>query len=324
MPAAAPVAAAEPVAFLLPMPGRAPRYLLAALVFALGLEVWLSGSPLGLAVVLLGHVPLWVRRQTGSPGGATPAHEEMWAPVEDGWLERVVLLERRSLLRDLGPWDATRWLGVLTLLLTASAVLVLVAWLSREAGPDAAHRVAIAAAALLAPIWLSGAGSSWQPSELLVKGAALDRARRTAARLAPGEYEAVPQLAHRRARRRLYPVDARLLLRPAGGDPGGFLGISVQVALHSIDGRDLPYLFCVLLGEEGFAWPGADLQFGPGEGRPTVFELGNDAGVDFLVVRQHVDGQGGWTTETRDVERLVAAALEVSAQAREANSVDET
>ena len=33
---------------------------------------------LGLAMILAGHLPLWVRTQTNAPGGATPEHEEVW------------------------------------------------------------------------------------------------------------------------------------------------------------------------------------------------------------------------------------------------------
>ena len=77
-----------------PLPAALPdlrtRVLLSAALFATGLAIWCvapAGGWLGLVLVLAGHLPLWVRHQSNAPGGATPDHEEVWAPVEDDWLD---------------------------------------------------------------------------------------------------------------------------------------------------------------------------------------------------------------------------------------------
>jgi hypothetical protein len=91
--------------FLLPLGDLRSRFLAGAL-FAAGIAAWcLASWPLaaaGLVLLLAGHLPLWARSQTTAPGGATPAHEDVWAPVEDEWLERVSDLEKRG-----ARWDTT-------------------------------------------------------------------------------------------------------------------------------------------------------------------------------------------------------------------------
>jgi hypothetical protein len=70
--------------FLLPVGGLRSRFLASGALFAVGLALWCLGSGppavAGLSLLLAGHLPLWVRTQTTSPGGATPQHEDVWAP----------------------------------------------------------------------------------------------------------------------------------------------------------------------------------------------------------------------------------------------------
>jgi len=273
--------------------------------------------------VLLGHLPLWVLRREGSTGGATPLHEEMWAPAEAGWHERIRRLEEGAARWDSSAWDATTWFGLLVLALVAG-VLGLAAWALQDlAGQQAASRLAVAAGVLLLPVWLNGMRARWNPSELRIKGVVLEVARRAANALAADTHDIIPLLAVRDGRHGRYPVDARLVLRPKREDARGYLGIQVQVLVHNVSGQDLPYLYCVVLGEEGFALPGADFQFGPDDRQPTVFELGRDEGVDYLVVRQQETAEEGWYTREADVKGLVATALEVAEQALAANTLPE-
>jgi hypothetical protein len=290
----------------------------AGTLFAVGTAAWCLGSgpaaALGLALVLAGHLPLWVRTQTTAPGGATPQHEDVWAPVEDDWLKRVEALEQRGARWDTTPWDVSNGVGCLTLIglvLVLAAVALLLGTLS---GPDALVRVAIAAPLLFAPLWLNGTRTTWNPSELRKKGAALAVARETIEEVAGKELDLVPLLALREGRRGHYPVDARLMARPAREDASGFLGVQVQVAMNNVQGTDYPYLYAVILGKDDFRLP-----VGPDRAREKgvslVFEDGRSEGVVYRVVRQHADKEGGWHTEPQHVRAIVATAVE---KAREA------
>ncbi len=314
---------AQSLRFLLPMPGLAARYLAAGAAFAIGLTVFCLAPPLaglGLGIALLGHLPLWVRRQTTAPGGATPVHEEIWAPTEDDWTRRIAELERQGKDWDASPWDLTCWRGLLTLLAVAALVAAALAAAGAWLGFDAAARLAAAAAVLLLPLWLNGIRTTWNPSELRLKGEALEVARDEIASEIAGELDVVPLLALREGRRGRYPVDARLMLRPATEDGSGFLGVQMQVALNNVQGTDYPYLYCVVLGEEGFRLPKARRRHRlPGGSVELVTERGDGDDVSYLVIRQHADKAGGWHTEPFQIREIVRVAVDEARAARRDN-----
>jgi hypothetical protein len=299
--------------FVWPMAGLRARLMTAALLFAVGLATWsvaaLPGAAVGLVLVLLGHLPLWVRHQSNAPGGATPVHEEVWAPVEDDWLERVRELEKRGERWDATPWDLSNVLGFFVLLGILALIGGVVVVAGAVLGPDALVRLAVAAPLVVAPLWLNGLRTTWNPSELRKKGEALALARAEVERDGAGDFDPVPMLALREGRTGRYPVDARLMLRPAREDESGFLGVQVQVAMNNVKGTDYPYLYAVVLGKGDFRMPGVSPRERRG-GTEIVLERDESEGVRFLVVRQHADRQGGWHTEPHHVRAIVELALE--------------
>jgi hypothetical protein len=307
------VAEASMLRFVVPMASLQARLTTAAALFAVGLAVWSVASlPLavvGLVLVLAGHVPLWVRHQSNAPGGATPDHEEVWAPVEDDWLERVEELEGRGARWDTTPWDLSNVLGFFVLVGILILLGVAVVGAGAVLGLDAFIRLAAAAPLLVVPLWLNGLRTTWNPSELRKKGEALAIARAEADRLGGVDFDPVPMLALREGRTGRYPVDARLMLRPAREDDSGFLGVQVQVAMNNVNGTDYPYLYAVVLGKGDFRMPPVSPRTHRG-GAEIVFERDESEGVRFLVVRQHADRQGGWHTEPDHIRAIVAVALE--------------
>jgi hypothetical protein len=304
--------------FLLPLGGLRARFVLSGSLFAFGLATWcLIPGPLavaGLPLLLLGHLPLWARTQTTAPGGATPAHEDVWAPVEDDWLERVSDLEKRGARWDTTPWDISNAIGCLGLLGVLLVVATLAFLVGTAFGVDALFRVALAAPLLLVPLWLNGMRTTWNPSELRKKGEALALARAALAETGGKDFDLVPLLALREGRRGHYPVDARLMARPAREDSSGFLGVQVQVAMNNVQGTDYPYLYAVVLGKGDFRFPKApERQIA--HGVSLVFEGGRSEGVRFRVVRQYADKRGGWHTDAGQIQGIVTAALEQARQA---------
>jgi hypothetical protein len=303
--------------FLLPFGSLRSRVAFAVACAAAGLLVWavmpLRIAPVGLVAVLIAHLLVWVRTVTTAPGGATPQHEDLWAPVEDDWLAKVTELEKRGERWDTTPWDITNVIGCLTFVVLIAVLVagtfVVSPWLDGEA----IFRLLIGGAVVLLPLWLNGIRTTWNPSELRRKGDALAVARETAVALAKGEFDCVPTLALREGRRGKYPVDARLMLRPAREDESGFLGVQVQVAMNNVRGTDYPYLYAVVLGKGAFELP--DVHRRTAEGVDLVFEKGEGEGVRYLVVRQHADTKGGWHTEPHHIAGIVAQALELGRQA---------
>jgi hypothetical protein len=309
--------------FVLPLGGVRGRFVAAGALFLAGLAGWCLGSwPwtwAGLLLLLGGHLPLWVRAQTTAPGGATPDHEDVWAPVEEDWLERVTGLERRGERWDATPWDVSNRVGCLALLAALLALAVLAFLLGAALGPDALSRFAVGAALLVVPLWLNGMRTTWNPSELRKKGEALAVAREAVEKEGGRGLDLVPLLALRRGPRGQYPVDARLMARPSGEDGSGFLGVQLQVAMNNVQGTDYPYLYAVVLGKTGFRFPEAPRRHREPGGPDLVLEPGEGEGVRYLVVRQHADKRGGWHTEPHQVQGIVRAALERAREAWRAN-----
>jgi hypothetical protein len=305
--------------FLVPLGGLGSRFAVSGALFAVGLAAWCLGTgataAAGLALLVVGHLPLWVRTQTTAPGGATPQHEDVWAPVEDDWLERVEALERQGERWDTTPWDISNALGFLSLLGVLLLVTVIALTAGTAFGPDALFRLAVAAALLFVPLWVNGMRTTWNPSELRKKGQALAVARATLSEVGGKDFDLVPLLALREGRRGHYPVDARLMARPAHEDASGFLGVQVQVSMNNVQGTDYPYLYAVILGKDALHFPA-----GPSRaherGVSLVFEDGKSASVRYRVVRQHADRSGGWHTQPDDIRAIVATAVEKAREAR--------
>lgn len=313
-------AEAASLRFLVGSASLPARFLLASALFATGLLLWAFApgpiATVGVFVILAGHIPLWVRSQTTSPGGATPAHEDVWAPVEDDWLARVEAHERRGEQWDVTPWDISNGLGCMTLIGLLVALIAGAVAAATVAGPGMAVVVGVAGAALIVPQWVNGMRSTWNPSELRKKGQALAVARAEAEESGGKEFDAVPLLALREGRHGRYPVDARLMLRPATDDGSGFLGVQVQVAMNNVRGTDYPYLYAVILGKGAFRLPEGPRRQRSVKGEvDLVCEPGEGEGVRYVVIRQHADTSGGWHTEPEHIQGIVATAL---AQARAA------
>jgi hypothetical protein len=301
------------------LPGVRTRFAAAGGLFLAGLSLWClaDGIPAvaGLALILAGHLPLWARTETNAPGGATPAHEEVWAPVEEGWLARVRELERRGARWDTTPWDLSNKLGFLTLagLLAATRVAAVAADGLLQSGILIEAWTAVPF--LLVPLWLNGMRTVWNPSELLKKGEALDAARAQFQAIGGEDFDLVPMLALREGRRGRYPVDARVMLRPAVGDGSSFLGVQIQVAMNNVQGTDYPYLYAVVLGKDAFRLPAQPAERWPSDAVKLVFEEGAKEGVRFLVIRQHADKSGGWHTKPEHVRELVRVAIAAGREA---------
>ena len=287
--------------------GLVPRYAVAIALFLAGAAVfvfWPAGFLVGVVAILVGHALLWVRSQTTAPGGATP-EPDVWAPGDENWAHELVELESKAARWDASPWDITSGIGFLTFagLVGFAIILTLVAGEARDTGA----RLAATAGLLLIPIWFNGMRTTWNPSELRLKGDALETARTVAKGHAGKLFETVPLLALRETAKGKFPVDGRMMLRPADARDGGFIGIQVQVAINSVQGTDYPYLYCVILVKEGH-YPPKVKSPEPG----LVYEEGADDGVRYLVVRQHADNSGGWHTDSSDVGRIVREAIDLS------------
>ena len=123
--------------------------------------------PLAVFLGIAGHTVIWMKGAKLAPGGATPAHEEVWVPVEDDWLARVRDLEKRGRRWDTSPWDISSGAGFGMLVVLGLLVMPIAFAIGGERGGIQTIKVGLL---LLLPLWFNGMRSNWIPSELRKKG----------------------------------------------------------------------------------------------------------------------------------------------------------
>jgi hypothetical protein len=99
------------------------------------------------------------------------------------------------------------------------------------------------------------------------------------------------------------PLDVKATIRFKDA-PAAFLGLQMQISINSVQGRDFPYFYCVLVAKEEF---GA-LRVGPPP-KGIEVEPGHDAGVQVVVMRQATTKNAGYHTDPEAARRILAFAL---------------
>ena len=290
------------------------RYLIAAGLFLVGFWLSLAGAclPLGLGLILLGHLPLWVRRQKLAPAPVDPLGEPTWAPADPEWHRQVEERIKHGRRWDQSFWDISSPMAILSLLALGFVGLVVFA-----AGVTIFQGMAwlpfsLATVTLWAPLFINGMRAPWHPNQLSIKAKALAVVPEVLEANHPDHYDLVPLLGLVEGKRGRYPVDARVMLRPKVDDGSGFIGVQVQVCINSVQGKNYPYAYCVVLGKTGFRIEASHPKI--------VLEPGRGDDVVYLVVRQHADRRGGWHTGPGAVSGLVREALDIAERARRANA----
>jgi len=193
------------------------------------------------------------------------------------------------------------------------------------------------AVVLLAPLWLTGIREYLRKDKLVIK---IDLLKSVMELLTvSSEAQVFPMLALAKTEKGgTEPEDARLLVKLVGA-PDAFYGMQVQVSVNTVQGKDYPYLYCVLIAKEGsglfkdherfvpksavspafsiFKTLSAGLGF---SGRKLVYEEQKNPDSDILVVRQGTGTKFGYYTEPREAGAIVTASLELAKKLAAANS----
>jgi hypothetical protein len=303
------------------------RYLLAFACFASGiaLAALVPGSAwvAGLALVMAGHLPLWVMGPYLEPaapmtGGdpvdwvsvgatGTTATADPVGSFEEDWVDKARRLVAQGAAWDRSTLDISNLLGGLVFGLTAVVALLFWAGTSLIFGHEAMTRLLWIVVALVLPLFFNGMRRTWKPANLLLRGETLKVARNAVLTRRKGGWIADSVLGMKQGSKGRYPTDARLMIRPVlaeGEADDGFIGVQVQVALNTVQGKVYPYLYAVVLAKKSFRMPIPPATY--------VVEPGESDDVRFLVVRQAADRKGGWYTPPGVVQTLVDDALDMA------------
>ncbi len=190
---------------------------------------------------------------------------------------------------------------------------------------------------ILLPLWCSGVRQYLRKDRLIVKIELLESMMKLLA--APSEVQVFPMLALTQteggARE---PQDARVMVKLVGA-PAAFYEMQVQISINSVQGKDFPYLYCVLVAKAGagllagyerftvappVAGPASILAFLAGRlglsSPGLVYEAQKSPDADILIVRQQAGKNSGYATPAPAAGAIVTAALELAKKLLSANA----
>ena len=304
---------------------------LGLLVLGLAIQVTLAFWP-GFAVLVFAQL---LGMNSGYDSAPKVTGAETWVRVTPDEYRKV---RRRA--DELQRWDedffdATSTKGVVGLLLTAlcCAILYGIIASSLRFPPVSWFPFALDAAVLLLPLWLVGTRGYLKKDRLIVKIGALENVMEGVRRRSDVQVNPMLALAPTKSGGK-EPEDARLMMRLIGA-PEAIYGVQVQLSINSVQGKDFPYLYCVVLAKKGYGLlkgyhdllprkPEQSLMAsvsgflfgglsGPGGGAvDLVYEPSSTAEVDLIVVRRRTTKQSGYYTPPQAAMEVVAGALQLA------------
>lgn len=255
----------------------------------------------GVVLIALGNLLLLVRGYDNrvDAKGFDPAAE--WEPVTPERLQELGELHRRMRRWDRSALDVTNGLGLLLFLLV-TAGLALAIWRG-----DAPVRIlAIDAAVLLLPHWLTGTRSILVKPKLMVRVELIERLlQEFAPRLRDHRVHLLMLLqGHGRATK--IPDDVKFKI-DLEHSRERFLGLYGQVTLNEVSGRSYPYFYVVCVARRGYGLiQAAGTYQAP---RKITVESNVTGEVEVLVMRQTTTKTAGYHTKYRDAARIFDEGL---------------
>lgn len=227
-------------------------------------------------------------------------------------------------LFDITSTSGVLCLGILVFLIAASYIVF-----ARHFGFPQGYwaYIMLDAVAVLLPHWCTGVRDYLKKDKLIIK---IDLLERIISMLAePSDVQVSPMLSLAETKDgKKVPEDARLLVKLLGAPPE-FYGLQVQVSINTVQGKDHPYLYCVLIAKAGSNLLGGYEQYLPARdssflgsfssflglkaGKPElVCEPDSKPDVEILVVRQQALRNTGYSTGPDAAASIVNSCLNIA------------
>jgi hypothetical protein len=288
------------------------RLALAFSLMATGLiaqGVWLAQGPwaAGLVPLLLG-VLLLLPKGYSNAGGTGRATQD-WRSARRQEVERILTINREQQRWDSDAFDITSGKGVLLLLFAGFVVAGAVGWLQRLHAPDRLQIMVVAnAAVMLLPFWVSGVRFILKNDRLVVKTKLFINIE-DVFNTGKGEDEVFGyqlQTAKALDEKGEVPRDVKAMVTFPKG-PAEFLGMQMQIAINSVQGKDYPYFYCVLVGKGVTGQRMEDHIDAPPSG--IVVEPSYKDEVYVVVIRQETTKNSGYHTNLKAAAKIFGYAL---------------
>ncbi|HPB68567.1 MAG TPA: hypothetical protein PKU74_06645, partial [Candidatus Omnitrophota bacterium] len=234
---------------------------------------------------------------------------EEWNQVTPDEYQKVQLKQKQLKKWDQDCFDITNPLGFFCAALCAGVGFLIWIGMMGSGQERLAGFWAWDTLVLFAPHWVTGVRSYLKKDQLIIKIKLLEQMMRFLS--SPSDVHVLPMLATQPTKDgKRVPTDARLMLRfiPA---PAECLGLQVQISINNVEGRDYPYLYCVLIGKSHKFFDKAD-PFIKDAPRNITLELKAAQDVVVLVIRQKTTRTSGYFTNQKAAEYVLKSALDIS------------
>ena len=263
---------------------------------------------IGAAILLAATLLAIVRGYSNVPGQLKGKRE--WRAGDHEQLRNIVTIAEKSKQWDQSLLDITCLRGCLVFMAIAAGITVACVGLYIHNQGDLMHALALDSVVLLLPHWLTGVRRILTNAPLTTRvQQLLSIVSYWAAHPLEGE-ELTPQIEFLTDGEGEVPIDAKLIMGlPQLGN--AFLGVQVQVVLNSVQGKDYPYVYCVLVAKHEL---NMRKKIKLNAARNTVLEPKRQDDVDIIVVRQQTTKTSGYHTKPAQVIALFRLARAMARQ----------
>jgi hypothetical protein len=235
--------------------------------------------------------------------------EEKWAQVTPDEYKKVKAKQEQLKKWDLDLFDITNPLGAAGFIIVAAVCFGV--WVKLFfMGYD---RLAIFwgwdCFIIFVPHWVTGVRSFLRKDQLIIKINLLEHIMNFLS--APSDVQVLPMLSTKEtAEGGRVPIDVRLMVRFLN-PPEYFLGLQIQVSINSVQGKDFPYLYCVVIAKQEAGIFRKNQDVVKCHFSNLTLEESESDGVDVLVIRQRTTRSSGYYTNLKASQYIVNCALDI-------------
>jgi hypothetical protein len=299
------------VFWLLPAFPYNTRLIMSLVVVAAGLALQLSGGELlpGIAIVATGNLLLLVKGYDNRVDVRGFEPEAHWERVDIQKLRELRALDKNMRRWDRSLIDVTNPLGAFAFLFLVGLIVVMFGF-GIAAGGVMAGRVrmlAVNAAVLFVPHWLTGVRSILRRPGLLVRTGVIEEVlERAKDQLKDHEITLLMLLSGGEV---TLPEDVKFKVEIAGRD-SDFLGLYGQVVINEVQGTSYPYFYVVLVARRGFGLRDAFDRYVSRRHFTKEFKVEQE--VEVMVLRQHTTKRSGYHTKAAVASAIFSEGLELA------------
>lgn len=288
---------------LWPNLGYRPRMQISFALIILGFVIqWFTGLAFpGVLVLLAGNALLLVTGYHNKVefGSYNPAAQ--WQKTTLEKLDELVELEKKIKKWDRSKIDISNplGLGIFVMLL-----FLFYLWISNSHGSN--QIIAIDAAALFLPHWLTGFRRMLRLPGLMVKAESIKDLLGSQAS-GPDKYK-LELLTLLKGGEEKLPEDLKIKIMP-NAPVDNFLGLYGQVVINAVQGKSYPYFYVVLVAEKSSELKSLYRHYTPPSG--IISEFKSQDKVDVFIVRQKTSKTSGYHTKPERIQRIFGEGLDL-------------